>query len=66
MKKLYVTWIKLSNSKRKVTGVDLGLVMSCRLFKKGDYTSAVQSYKMSLRYCPLEDEYNKDRVITLC
>lgn len=40
--------------------------MSCRLFKKGDYTSAVQSYKMSLRYCPLEDEYNKDRVITLC
>ncbi|KAK8792292.1 hypothetical protein WA171_002544 [Blastocystis sp. BT1] len=34
-----------------------------RLFKKGDYTSAVQSYKMSLRYCPLEDEYNKDRAI---
>lgn len=42
------------------------LSTSYRLFKKGDFTSAIQSYKMSLRYCPLEDEFNKDRVRIIC
>lgn len=33
-----------------------------RLYKKGDFAAAIQSYKMSIRHCPLDDEYNKDRV----
>lgn len=36
--------------------------MILRLYAKQDYAAAILSYKMSLSYCPLDDEYNKDRV----
>ena len=36
--------------------------VTSRLYKKGDFAAAIQSYKMSIRHCPLDDEYNKDRV----
>ena len=34
------------------------------MYKKGDFEAAVVSYKTSLSFCPLGDEYNKDRVCT--
>ncbi|KAK8816603.1 hypothetical protein WA538_002464, partial [Blastocystis sp. DL] len=34
-----------------------------QLYKKGDFAAAIQSYKMSIRHCPLDDEYNKDRAV---
>lgn len=32
------------------------------MYKKGDFASAIVSYKTSLSFCPLEDEFNKERV----
>jgi len=32
---------------------------------EGDFEAAIQSYHMSLRYCPEGDEYKKDRVCLL-
>ena len=38
------------------------MVIIDRLYGKQDYAAAINSYRMSLSYCPLDDEYNKDRV----
>lgn len=38
------------------------IVIIDRLYGKQDYAAAINSYRMSLSYCPLDDEYNKDRV----
>ena len=42
----------------------VGIVLLDRMYKKGDFEAAVVSYKTSLSFCPLGDEYNKDRVCT--
>ena len=38
------------------------VVLIHSMYKKGDFESAIVSYKTSLSFYPLGDEYNKDRV----
>ena len=64
-KQLSVIWERRRNSKKMETSSFfrfLCIYLSCRLYKKGDFEAAIQSYQMSLRYCPEEEEYKSDRV----
>ena len=40
----------------------IGLIHHSRLYKKGEFEAAIENYKKSLMYCPLDDSYNKERV----